>query len=65
MVGAQAMKINAKIGGVNWVINPTTQPAPWMSQPYIVFGERPASCHTLELCVQKVTCRVCCLLHLC
>ena len=56
MWGAQAMKVNAKIGGVNWVHN--TQPAPWMRAPYIVFGKGHANNRFCYDCV--VTCRVCC-----
>ena len=37
---SQAMKINAKIGGINWVVS--SQPAAFMNKPYIVFGERVA-----------------------
>ena len=40
MGGAQAMKINAKIDGINWIVN--SQPLPWTNKPYIVFGKRHA-----------------------
>ena len=45
------MKINAKIDGVNWIVN--TQPLPWQNKPYIVFGKHPASSQIL-MCADGV-----------
>ena len=50
------MKINAKIGGVNWIAN--TQPAPWMNKPYIVFGECRCRCISRHCYVQGISCCV-------
>ena len=35
-VGMQAMKINAKLGGVNWGLS--RPPFPWVAKPFIAFG---------------------------
>ena len=36
----QALKINAKLGGVNHMLN--TKPMPWMDAPFAVFGAHPS-----------------------